>query len=325
MWGPIAGYYATRGGDKLTVVPLTKDVDKAGRLDFRITMGVRQGDDLWKRQLNDVIRKRQADIDKVLLEYGVPMIDEDSKPITTPAQLKLASSAPADSRVRICGGGACAQRLCAPPACCWRAAALIALPLRMPRTAPRPGAAASAHAQSGRAPRRRAGTRCRRAAVRARRRAHRPTAWRTSARPVPATLRAPGCCRRMRPPISGTRTAPSSSTSIRRRPSRRTCPPAPSGANRRIAASRARSGCQMSATARCRPPWTNTSARGSRRCRRASATQPSSSSASRTAGCRGTRPSGRWSTAIRNVMWFRDGTDGWQELGYPLVEVKKLP
>jgi PQQ-dependent catabolism-associated CXXCW motif protein len=24
-----------------------------------------------------------------------------------------------------------------------------------------------------------------------------------------------------------------------------------------------------------------------------------------------------------NVMWFRDGTDGWQELGYPLVEVKK--
>jgi len=26
-----------------------------------------------------------------------------------------------------------------------------------------------------------------------------------------------------------------------------------------------------------------------------------------------------------NVMWFRDGTDGWQELGYPLAEVPKLP
>ena len=25
----------------------------------------------------------------------------------------------------------------------------------------------------------------------------------------------------------------------------------------------------------------------------------------------------------RNVMWFRDGTDGWQELGYPLVDVAK--
>jgi hypothetical protein len=25
------------------------------------------------------------------------------------------------------------------------------------------------------------------------------------------------------------------------------------------------------------------------------------------------------------VMWFRDGTDGWQELGYPLVDVSKEP
>lgn len=27
----------------------------------------------------------------------------------------------------------------------------------------------------------------------------------------------------------------------------------------------------------------------------------------------------------RNVMWFRNGTDDWQELGYPLVAVKKVP
>jgi len=26
-----------------------------------------------------------------------------------------------------------------------------------------------------------------------------------------------------------------------------------------------------------------------------------------------------------NVLWFPDGTDGWQELGYPLVAVQKLP
>ena len=26
-----------------------------------------------------------------------------------------------------------------------------------------------------------------------------------------------------------------------------------------------------------------------------------------------------------NVWWFRDGTDGWQELGYPLVDVAKEP
>ena len=82
MWGPIAGYYATRGGEKLTVVPLVKDAKTNGHLIFRITGGVRQGDDLWKRQLNDIIRKRQADINRVLLEYGVPLLDEDDKPIT---------------------------------------------------------------------------------------------------------------------------------------------------------------------------------------------------------------------------------------------------
>jgi len=83
LWGPIGGYFAGKGGEKLTVVPLTKDA-KGGRMEFRITMGVRQGDDLWKRQLNDIIRKRQGDIDRVLLDYGVPLLDDDGQPITKP-------------------------------------------------------------------------------------------------------------------------------------------------------------------------------------------------------------------------------------------------
>ena len=83
LWGPIAAYFANRGGEELVVAPLLKD-SKDNRIAFRITMGVRQGDNEWKRQLNDVIRKRQADIDRVLLEYGVPLLDEDNKPITEP-------------------------------------------------------------------------------------------------------------------------------------------------------------------------------------------------------------------------------------------------
>lgn len=83
LWGPIAGYFAQRGGEALAVAPLVKQA--AGpRMAFRITMGVRQGDDAWKRQLNDVIQKRQGDLDKVLLEYGVPLLDEDNKQITAP-------------------------------------------------------------------------------------------------------------------------------------------------------------------------------------------------------------------------------------------------
>ena len=83
LWGPIAGYFAGKGGEKLTVAPLAKDA-KGGRMEFRITMGVRQGDDLWKRQLNDVIRKRQGDIDRVLLDYGVPVLDDEGLPVTKP-------------------------------------------------------------------------------------------------------------------------------------------------------------------------------------------------------------------------------------------------
>jgi PQQ-dependent catabolism-associated CXXCW motif protein len=31
------------------------------------------------------------------------------------------------------------------------------------------------------------------------------------------------------------------------------------------------------------------------------------------------------SLGYRNVMWFSEGTDGWQELGYPLIDVTKVP
>lgn len=80
LWGPIAAYWAKRDGEPLVVVPLVKD-NGAGRIAFRITMGVRNGDDNWKRRLNDVIRKRRADIDKVLLDYGVPLLVDDDTSI----------------------------------------------------------------------------------------------------------------------------------------------------------------------------------------------------------------------------------------------------
>lgn len=81
LWGPIAGYFATKGGEKLVVTPLVKEAN-ATRMAYRITMGVRQTDDQWKRELNQIIAKRQGDIDKVLLAYGVPLLDEDSKIVT---------------------------------------------------------------------------------------------------------------------------------------------------------------------------------------------------------------------------------------------------
>ncbi|MDQ6435382.1 substrate-binding domain-containing protein [Mesorhizobium sp. LHD-90] len=80
VWGPMGGYYAKSNAD-IAVVPLTRD--KAGsRMTYRITMGVRPSDQEWKRTLNRLIKDNQAEINKILLGYGVPLIDEQDKPIT---------------------------------------------------------------------------------------------------------------------------------------------------------------------------------------------------------------------------------------------------
>lgn len=96
LWGPIAAYWAKQGGEPLVVVPLVKDVG-AARIAFRITMGVRNGDDNWKRKLNDVIRKRRSDIDNVLLDYGVPLLVDDdtsTETVTKPRPSEAAISLP---------------------------------------------------------------------------------------------------------------------------------------------------------------------------------------------------------------------------------------
>jgi quinoprotein dehydrogenase-associated probable ABC transporter substrate-binding protein len=78
QWGPIGAYWAAKDGEQLVVVPLLKETT-SNKIAFRITMGVRNGDDAWKKQLNEIISRRQGDIDKVMLEYGIPLlVDEDT-------------------------------------------------------------------------------------------------------------------------------------------------------------------------------------------------------------------------------------------------------
>ncbi len=79
MWGPIGGYFAKQNG--LNVTPLVKET-KGPRMAYRITMGVRASDQNWKRQLNTLIAENQKEIDAILLDYGVPILDEKDRPIT---------------------------------------------------------------------------------------------------------------------------------------------------------------------------------------------------------------------------------------------------
>jgi quinoprotein dehydrogenase-associated probable ABC transporter substrate-binding protein len=83
LWGPIAGYYARKTTAKLSVTPLAET--PGARMAFRIAFGVRHSDQNWKRELNTLIAQNKADIDKILIDYGVPMLDESGQPARTAA------------------------------------------------------------------------------------------------------------------------------------------------------------------------------------------------------------------------------------------------
>jgi quinoprotein dehydrogenase-associated probable ABC transporter substrate-binding protein len=81
LWGPMAGFFARQSKRSLRVVPLLKETS-GPRLVYRIAMGVRASDQNWKRELNRLIAETQPDINKLLLSYGVPLLDEKDLPIT---------------------------------------------------------------------------------------------------------------------------------------------------------------------------------------------------------------------------------------------------
>jgi quinoprotein dehydrogenase-associated probable ABC transporter substrate-binding protein len=81
LWGPMAGYYARQTSPAVTVVPLTKETT-GPRLAYRIAMGVRYADQDWKRLLNRTIGDNQPAINKLLLGFGVPLLDDNDRPIT---------------------------------------------------------------------------------------------------------------------------------------------------------------------------------------------------------------------------------------------------
>ena len=82
LWGPMAGYYARQANPPLTVVPLTKETT-GPPMTYRIGMAVRAADQEWKRTLNQLIMENQAEINKLLISYNIPILDETNTPITS--------------------------------------------------------------------------------------------------------------------------------------------------------------------------------------------------------------------------------------------------
>jgi len=81
LWGPMAGYYAARTDPPLVMVPLVKEASTVPMM-YRIGMAVRPSDQEWKRTLNKLIQENQAEINKLLISYNIPILDENNTLIT---------------------------------------------------------------------------------------------------------------------------------------------------------------------------------------------------------------------------------------------------
>lgn len=84
LWGPAAGWLAKHAGSAMTVVPLLKEPERPP-MAYRIAMGVRLGENDWKRSLNIILRKRKSDIDAVLRKFDVPLLSDEQEKLAEPA------------------------------------------------------------------------------------------------------------------------------------------------------------------------------------------------------------------------------------------------
>lgn len=84
LWGPIAGPLA-KAHPEIELKPLVNEKERPP-LAFRITMAMRPNEIEWKRTINTILRRREGEITKALLEYGVPLVDEEGKVIMAGGQ-----------------------------------------------------------------------------------------------------------------------------------------------------------------------------------------------------------------------------------------------
>ena len=83
LWGPLGGPLAKSDYPEFKVIPLLKET-LPPRLFYRITMGVRQGENTWKRKLNSLIRRNQTEIDAILTDAGVPLLNDTGDALYQP-------------------------------------------------------------------------------------------------------------------------------------------------------------------------------------------------------------------------------------------------
>jgi mxaJ protein len=75
-WGPLAGYFVPRQAEPLDLVPVPPRMSTPSAPQvFDISMAVRRRDEARRELLDDFIRRRRTEIDRILAEYHVPRAD----------------------------------------------------------------------------------------------------------------------------------------------------------------------------------------------------------------------------------------------------------
>jgi mxaJ protein len=81
VWGALAGYFATHETVPLEIAPVSPEVDNGFPMSFDICIAVKRKEKDLKNQLNEILARRRADIEKILTSYNVPQL-----PITQTAK-----------------------------------------------------------------------------------------------------------------------------------------------------------------------------------------------------------------------------------------------
>jgi len=72
VWGALAGYFAAHESVPLEIVPVLPQVDNGLPMSFDICIAVKRKEKDLKNELNEILTRRHADIEKILTDYWVP-------------------------------------------------------------------------------------------------------------------------------------------------------------------------------------------------------------------------------------------------------------
>ena len=91
VWGPLAGYFASKSPVRLIVQPVTPVLD-AGvwPMTYGISMGIRRNEPSLRTQVDEILSREKPAIDRILDEYHVPRVVGDRQ---SPSRLQATNSA----------------------------------------------------------------------------------------------------------------------------------------------------------------------------------------------------------------------------------------